>query len=579
MLKLDRRLAPAVIASLALGLAACGSHSNDNSSSTTDTTATSASTPAATESTTTAPTTGKDGGKITVLMGTAPDHLDPHQGYTTQAAEADWITYTGLLTYKHENGTAGGELIPGLAEDLPTVSKDGLTYELTMRKGLKYSDGTDVKASDFEYSVERMMRLNWGGKSFVTNYVVGAADYDAKKAKDIKGITSDDATGKITIKLSEPYGAFSNVLAFPAVGLVPSGTPMKDLSADPPPGVGAYKITNVVPNQGWTMEKVPGFADFNIPDIPTGHLDEIDVKIQSNTQSEAQQVLDNQADIFDFGDTLPPSLAAQIQSDASDRFEKETIPSIFYMFLNTTKPPFNNIKAREAVNVGVDRRGFVRLAAGFLKPECFFLPEGLPGHPGGDCPFGSKDENTAPDVAKAKQLVQESGQADTPIVVWGERRAPRTEYVNFYTSELKKIGFTNVKEKIINDETYFPTIGSDKTDPQTGFADWIQDFPNPSDFYLLMNAKAIQPTNNQNFSQVNDPHIQSELAVLNKVPTTKLQSVAKRWEELDEYTAKKAYVAVFGYESKPKFFSNRLNFGAAIFQLVYGNDWTSFELK
>jgi peptide/nickel transport system substrate-binding protein len=122
-------------------------------------------------------------------------------------------------------------------------------------------------------------------------------------------------------------------------------------------------------------------------------------------------------------------------------------------------------------------------------------------------------------------------------------------------------------------------LGNLKSNPQTGFADWIQDFPNPSDFYLLLDKNAIQPTNNQNFSQVNDPHIQSELAKLNPVPSDKLDTVAQQWQRLDEYVAKKAYVAVYGQQQAPKFYSNKINFQSAVFTPLYGNDWSSLELN
>jgi peptide/nickel transport system substrate-binding protein len=516
---------------------------------------------------------GKQGGTATLLMGTAPDFLDPGLGYTTQSAEATWITYTPLLTYKHANGTDGGTLIPGLATSLPTVSKDGKTYALTLRKGLTYSNGKAVKASDFKYTIERSIKVNWGGKSFYTTYIAGASAYDTGKAKDISGITADDATGKIAITLTQPYGAFPNVLAFPSSGLVPSGTPMKNLSTSPPPGVGPYTIASVTPNRGFTLKRNARFAEIGIPGIPTGHLDTIDVKIVSNTQSEAQQVLSNQADVFDPGDTLPPALLPQIQQQADSRFARVPIPSTFYFFLNTTKPPFNNMKARQAVNYAIDRQALVRLASGFLKPTCFFLPEGIVGHPTSSCPYG-----LTPDLAKAKQLVQQSGQAGANVTVWGEQRSPRREYVDYYTDLLNKIGF-KATEKIIADTVYFPTIGNAKTDPQTGFADWIQDFPNPSDFYLLMDGRAIQPVNNQNFSKVNDPNIQRALIALNPVPATKLDTVASDWTKLDEYTAGQAYVAVYGSESLPKFFSDRLNFTAAVFHPTYLNDWTTLQLK
>jgi hypothetical protein len=111
------------------------------------------------------------------------------------------------------------------------------------------------------------------------------------------------------------------------------------------------------------------------------------------------------------------------------------------------------------------------------------------------------------------------------------------------------------------------------------FADWLQDFPNPSDFYLLLDANSIQPTNNKNFGNIDDPHIQSELAKLNPVPATKLQSVAGQWESLDEYSAKKAYELVYGSEELPQFFSDRLDFASAVFHPLYLNDWSSWQLK
>ena len=546
-----------VAGAAALGITACGSSTTEKTS-------------------TTSGTAVKAGGTATVLMGTAPDFLDPQEGYTTQSAEATWITYTPLLTYKHAAGQAGTELIPGLASALPTVSSDGKTYTLKLRPNLVYSNGAPVKASDFAYTIERAIKLNWGGKSFFTNNIVGAAAYDKGSAKTISGIKTDDTTGTITIHLSQPYGAFANVLAFPSAGLVPTGTAMQNLSNSPPPGVGAYMITAVSPNKTFTLVKNPKFAALKIPGIPAGNLSKVVVNITSNTQSEAEQVLSNQADAFDPGDTLPPSLLPQIESKATGRFSRESVPSTFYFFLNTQTKPFDNPVARQAVNMALDRRALQRLASGFLQPGCFFLPPGIAGHPTSACPYG--DPNAAPDVAKAKQMIQSAGLAGTPVSVWGEQRSPRRQYVEYYTSVLNAIGF-KATPKIISDSVYFPTIGNAKTNAQTGFADWVQDFPNPSDFYLLLNADSIQPTNNQNFSMVNDPHIQSELTKLNAIPATKLNSVAKEWQSLDEYTAKKAYVASYGAEEVPKFFSDRLNFGAAVFHPLFFNDFSSWSLK
>lgn len=554
------------VGALALTLAACGGSSKDNSSSG------SKSSSGGSPATTAAP---KSGGTVTNLMGTAPDYLDPQEGYTTQAAEFDWLAYTPLYTYAHKNGTAGGQVIPGLATAAPQISADGLTYTITLRPNMKYSDGTAVKASDFGYSIQRALKLNWGGKSFYTSYIKGATEYDTSKAKTISGIQADDSSGKITITLTQKYGAFLNVLAFPSSGLVPTGTKMSNLSNTPPPGVGPYIIKNVVPNRSWDLVRTPGWTDNTIPGIPAGKVD-IKAQIASNTQTEAEQVLQNTGDILDWADQIPPALVPQVKQQAADRWKLQNTISTFYFFLNTKVKPFNNLAARQAVNWAIDRTALNRLNGGNFKQTCWFLPEGLVGHPTGQCPYG--DPNATGDIAKAKQMIQQAGLAGTPVTVWSETRSPRKEFCAYFTDLLNKIGF-KATTKVIADAQYFTTIGNLKSEPQTGFADWNQDFPNPSDFYLLMDKASIQQTNNQNFSQVDDPHVQSELKVLNAVPADKLSTVADRWAALDTYLAQKAYIASYGQEQQPMFMSNRINFGAVVFHPLFGNDFTSITLK
>ncbi|HEX4838596.1 MAG TPA: ABC transporter substrate-binding protein, partial [Solirubrobacteraceae bacterium] len=312
------------------------------------------------------------GGTATVLMGTAPDSLDPGLGATTQSYEATWIAYTGLVTYAHASGEAGTKLIPGLAESLPTVSADGKTYAFMLRKGLHYSSGAPVKASDFAHTIERAIKLGWGNKSMLTENIAGGEAFDKGKASSISGIETDDATGKITIKLVAPYGPFLNVLAFPAAGLVPSGTPMKSLPNSPPPGVGPYEIASVVPNKSFSLVRNPRFSSSTIPGVPTGHVD-VNVKIVSNNQAEAEQVLSNTADVFDYNDTVPPTLLSQVEGQAAGRYAKEPTVSSEFFFLNITSKPFSSPLVREAVNYALDRRALERLASGMLQPACYFL--------------------------------------------------------------------------------------------------------------------------------------------------------------------------------------------------------------
>ena len=144
--------------------------------------------------------------------------------------------------------------------------------------------------------------------------------------------------------------------------------------------------------------------------------------------------------------------------------------------------------------------------------------------------------------------MQESGTAGTKITVWGQERSPRREYVDYYTDLLNKIGY-DASEKIIADEVYFPTIGNAKTDPQTGFADWIQDFPNPSDFYLLMDGAGDPADEQPELQQGQRPEIQSALKRLNPVPATSSTASPTSGRRSTSTLARQAYVVVYGAES------------------------------
>jgi peptide/nickel transport system substrate-binding protein len=581
MNQLNRRAAGlAAVALLTMGLVACGSSSSSSGSSSSATTAGGTATTTSGGSSGSTSTGGyAPGGTLQVSYGTAPDSLDPDYGYTTQEQEADWLVYLPMLTYAHKSGLAGTAVIPALATALPVVSDAGKTYTMTLRKGLTFSDGTPVVASDFTFGIERSIKIEWGGDSFFTSYIVGAAAYQAGKAKTISGIVTNNATGAITIHLLSAYGAFDNVLAFVSAAPLPATTPMKVLSTAPPPGVGPYEITAVRPNVSFTLKKVPGFAKFAIPGIPTGYVDGVQVTIQSNTNTEAEDVLDNQSDEFDFADTLPPAVVSEVASKDADRYKAESSAETDYFFMNTTTAPFDNLSAREAVNLAISRTSLARLASGQITPACYFLPPLILGSVSGACPFGAAtDTGSTADIAKATALVKAAGLAGTPVTVWSETRSPRQQYCTYLNSVLNQIGFKSTL-KVISDSVYFQTIGSAKTNPQTGFADWAQDFPNPSDFYLLLSKAAIQPVNNENFGNVDDPHIEAALATLDASPATALTSVAPQWQALEKYVASRSYLAPFGNGVFPFFLSNRVDFATAIYNPVSGDDWSSFELK
>ena len=515
------------------------------------------------------------GGSATVEMSTPPDYLDPQLAYTTQAAEAGWIAYTPLLTYRHKEPPAGTELIPGLAQRLPHISPNAKRYVFTLRRGLVYSNGVPVRASDFEYTIRRAIRLGWGGRQFITDHVVGAREYEDRTAKEISGIEADDTTGRIEILLRHPFGAFGNVLALPATGLVPSGTPMEDLSREPPPGVGAYRITDVVPNRSWTMVKNPRFEQFDIPDVPTGSLERIKVKINPNRVAAADDVISNRADGYDPATPLAPITLLRARAVAGDRFEPVPIAATYYFFLNTTTPPFSSELARRAVVMALDRPALSELANGSVEAECYLLPDGIPGHPSSSCPYGEADNDG--DLQAARELVVQSGTAGSPVTVWGENSAPQRAFVRHYIKLLRRLGY-RADARPVEPASYYAKVGSPRVNPQTGFGSWFNDFPNPADFYEVVSANT-SPGRSANLGRVDDLFIRQQLAELNLVPAQDLASAAGQWRDLEEYTAKKAYLAVFGTQQVPKLMSERMNFGSAVIHPLFLSDWSTWSLR
>ena len=202
-------------------------------------------------------TTGKKGG--TVKIGSAmPDNYDPVMFQTVQANQPLQLVYTGLVTYRHAEGSEGTEVIPGLAEALPEVSADKKTYKFKLREGLKYSDGTAVKASDFEHTIKRLNFLGGPFSSF-TSTIKGVPEYiEAKKEDaDISGITSDDATGDITVELSEADGKFLYAIGLANAAPTPaSKAPFKATRGIP--GIGPYTIDVVNPTREFTAQEDAG---------------------------------------------------------------------------------------------------------------------------------------------------------------------------------------------------------------------------------------------------------------------------------------------------------------------------------
>jgi peptide/nickel transport system substrate-binding protein len=516
-------------------------------------------------------TSATEGGTLSILTPSFTDYEDPQLGYEATGWEARYNVYIPMLTYAHAEGVAGTKVIPGLAKDLPTVTNGGKTYTMFMQPGLKYSDGTDVKACDFKFAVQRMFDVDSGGAGFYTD-IVGATDYQSGKSKDISGITCDDKTGKITIDLTEPRGTFNNELALQFVAPVPPDTPPKDQTANPPPATGPYYFTHVTPGQSWTEERNPEWAKNNAkilsPDLPSGNLDKITSTVVKNYSSATTEIEQNKAD--DLTDPPPTDRLQEVQSRYPNQYKTQPTVSTYYFWMNTQQPPFDDVKVRQAVNYAVDPAALQRIYGGLMTPTQEILPPDMPGYK----KYGPLYPH---DMAKAKQLFQQANPSDTDITVWTDTDTPNDKAGEYYQSVLKELGF-NAHLKIINGSVYFDVIGSNKTaNLDTGWSDWFQDYPHPGDFFdILLNGDNIAPVHNNNYALFDDKALNDEMTKLGHEAFT--SSVQAQYGDLDQKIMEQAPWAPYGNRELSSFVSDRVDLNSVIWHPVFQEDYANISL-
>ena len=550
MSKLRKLLAVASITTLGtFGIAGCG---GDEPSGTTDV---------------------SGGGDINMTMTSFPDYIDPQLSYTVEGWEVAFNTWTPLLTYKHEKGAAGAEVVPGLATAMPEVSADGRTYKLTLRPNMKYSDGTPIKASDFTYAIQRLFKADSGGSVFYEG-IVGATDYAEGKANTITGITTNDDTGEITIQLQEPNGTFNNVLGLMFAAPVPSSTPLdQDATNSPPPASGPFMISAVDAPRTLTMERNPQFQtvkDAGADEVADAGVDKITVTQNKSNSAQVTDVEQNKTDFM----LDPPDAErlGEVRAQFSDRFRFEESINTYYFWMNNRTPPFNDVRVRQAINYAIDPEALNRVFGGRLHPTQQILPPDMPG-------YQEYKLYPGPDMEKARQLLAEANPADKDITVWTNDEPDRRRIGEYYHDLLTQLGF-NAQLNVIAGDVYYTTIGNESTpDLDTGFASWFQDFPHPDDFFRpLLLGKNILPTNSNNFSRVDIP---ANNAKADELLQKQLGDggVEDQYAALDKAYMEQAVWAPYGNERFATFVSERMDFDKVYHHILFQQDYSAFALK
>jgi peptide/nickel transport system substrate-binding protein len=238
--------------------------------------------------------------------------------------------------------------------------------------------------------------------------------------------------------------------------------------------------------------------------------------------------------------------------------------------MNVTKPPFDDVKVRQAVNYALNGEALERIYAGSLKSNQQILPPGMPGY--------KRFELYPYNMAKAKKLIAEANPSDRNITVWTDDESPNNEAGAYYEGVLSKLGF-NAKLKEVNGEDYFPLISNQSTpDLDTGFADWFEEYPHPNNFFQpLLSGESIQPVGNSNLSEIDEPELNAKIAKLSEEPLGPEQEA--EYAALDREFMELAPWAPYGTRTVSTFVSSAIDLDKVIFNPTFGQDLTSFQFK
>jgi peptide/nickel transport system substrate-binding protein len=480
------------------------------------------------------------GGTYTILANAAFGVADPAQNYTLQEWQLLIDTHDGLVQFKRVGGTEGTKLVPDLATSIPQPTNGGKTYTFQIRKGIKFSNGQVMKPSDFVATFERQFTVP-GPTSFYAG-IVGADKCSTKKCDLTQGVVADDTAYTLTINLTAADPEFLDKLALPFAYVVPADTSKKLTGNNVPPGTGPYMWQSYNPNKELVLVRNPNFHVWNAEAQPQGYPDKIVEKFGQSISDEVTAVQNNQADeVFD-GDVIPSDRLNELNSPKyASRVHVNPLTADWYFALNTRTPPFNNLKARQAINYAADRSAYVKIGGGpsLAVPTCQILPPNFPGYKA-YCPYTAGTDHTkwtAPDLAKAKQLVQQSGTSGMKVVVNSASDDTSKALGQQMVADMNKIGY-KASLQLLNPSIQYPFVQNSNNSSKWNIAwsAWYQDYPAASDFLdVLLGCDNIHPHSDAspNIAAFCDKSIQAQMDKARTLGQTDAAAANNLWAQVD----------------------------------------------
>jgi YVTN family beta-propeller protein len=485
------------------------------------------------------------GGRLVAdLIGPGAKTLNPPSVYDGAGWSILSTTNDGLVGFKRAGGSEGTELVPDLATSIPTPTDGGTTYTFQLRKGIHYSTGQVVKASDVRASFERLFRSHPARPDYYTGVVGGAACAKQPASCDLKrGIVADDATGRVTFHLAKPDAEFLYKLALPFAYVLPAGT---STHADTQlPATGPYMLAAHTDKRA-RLVRNPRFRSWSESAKPGGYPDEIEIFFNRPVERLPADIARGRTDLF----TAEPG--APVTDFVNQHpAQVHTTPGLgtFYLFLDTSRAPFNNGDARKAVAYALDRGTLVNGFGGeeAAQTTCQVLPPNLGGYRP-YCPYSLNPGTTwsAPDLQRARALVRSSGTAGARVAFWfyaPPQAAP--EQRRIIETMLETLGYRPSVKVFTSPLKFFPALTEAKSGPEAGFNGWVADYPAPSNFFEILSCSRLGDRA-ANSSRYCSKDFDRELTRAQALQSRDQAAATRLWTQIDrEATDTAAIVPMF----------------------------------
>ena len=409
-----------------------------------------------------------DGGTF-LRLGVDPPTLDPHLTTDTDSAVYAVEIFGGLMTIDR-NLAIVGDLAEGW-----DVSPNGTTTTFRLRPGAKFHAGRLVTAGDIKWSMERAadpLTEAFSAQVFLGD-IVGVPEKLEGAATVISGVqVIDERTLTITTDAPKPY--FLSKLTYPVSFVLDR----QNLESDrnwilEPNGTGPFRLAEYSPGE---VLRLTRFEDYH---LGPAKIDEVEFLLSGGNS----MLMYENDEIHITGIAL--SLLPGVQ-DPSNPLSNEIVAAppqfdVVYFGFNTTEPPFDDVKVRQAFNYAIDRQTLATaLLQDLVVPAAGILPPGFPG-------FNPDLKGYEFDPVKALQLFQESkygsGREIPRITLtlpgsFGAAITPSTEaFLAMWQETLGvEIGILQTEWAIFLEDLHrnrFQMFG--------GFG-WIADYPDPENF-------------------------------------------------------------------------------------------------